>query len=271
MATIYRYERGRFERQEMPVVKERPLTLLINGREFVTLLCTPVKLEALILGFLRFEGVIRDLEEVQDLQVFPEDGLAEVRLAKELELPKRRIITSGCTGGLTFSLELQEHRLPDEVKPLRVERVFPLMHQLFQAAALYRESRGIHAAALADREKVLIVAEDVGRHNAVDKVQGEALLQRIPTEGKILLSTGRISSEMLRKGARMGTPFICSRTSPTALAIEGAKRLGITLIGYIRPDSFNCYTHPEQLEVASKAVASTAPSAVQTFPASFEE
>lgn len=111
----------------------------------------------------------------------------------------------------------------------------------------FRESRGIPAAALAEGGKLLIVTEDVGRHNATDKVRGEAMLRGISTTGKILLATGRISSEMLRKAAYMGTPIVVSRTSATTLSVELAKRLGLTLIGYVRGDSFYVYSHPERL------------------------
>lgn len=255
MPFVYRYRGGRFDAFELPVVREWPLALFVNGQELATMLCTPVKLEALVLGFLRFERIIEDLTDVVELDVDPEEGFAEVRLTREVPLPKRRILTSGCTGGLTFSLELREHQLPREDTSLDPACVFPMMHELYEKALLYRESRGIHAAGLSDGEKLLIVAEDVGRHNAVDKVQGEALLRQVSTPGKFLLSTGRISSEMLRKGARMGTPFILSRTSPTHLAIEGAKRLGITLIGYVRGDSFTVYSHPERIASTPKPLA----------------
>lgn len=122
-----------------------------------------------------------------------------------------------------------------------------LIKELYLEAQSYHESRGIHAAALADGGKLLIVTEDVGRHNAIDNICGEAMLRGIPTAGKILLATGRISSEMLRKGARMGTPIVVSRASATTLSIDLAKRLGLTLVGYVRGDSFYVYSHPERL------------------------
>ena len=115
------------------------------------------------------------------------------------------------------------------------------MKDLFAAAVHYKESRGIHGAALADEDGLLVVAEDVGRHNAIDKVKGEALRRGIPTEDRILLSTGRVSSEMLLKAARMGVPVVASRTSPTEMAVALAEQLNVTVCGYVRPDGFNLY------------------------------
>src|SRR5256885_14430467 len=119
--------------------------------------------------------------------------------------------------------------------------LFRSMKDLFAAAVHYQRSRGIHGAALSDGERLLVVAEDVGRHNAVDKVKGEALLQGIPTEDLILLSTGRISSEMLLKAARMGVPLVASRTSPTEMAVGLAEQLNITVCGYVRQGSLDLY------------------------------
>jgi FdhD protein len=115
------------------------------------------------------------------------------------------------------------------------------MKDLYAEAVQYQASRGIHGAALADADGLLIVAEDVGRHNAVDKIKGEALMRGIPTVDRILLSTGRVSSEMLLKAARMGVPLVASRTSPTEMAVGLAEQLGITVVGYVRPDSLNLY------------------------------
>ena len=166
---------------------------------------------------------------------------AEVRLRRPVTLPTERVLTSGCGGGITFRID---HRLfPRLRSPLRVRpaELAARMKDLFAAAVQYQASRGIHGAALADPDRVLIVAEDVGRHNAVDKVKGEALLRGVPTEDRILLSTGRISSEMLLKAARMGVPVVASRTSPTEMAVALAEQLGVTVCGYVRPDGLNLY------------------------------
>jgi FdhD protein len=172
-----------------------------------------------------------------------------VQLTSEFIPPRRRVYTSGCGGGITFSLEVRESAARQDATRLDPDCLFTLFHQLYREARGYRESRGIHTAALADGEKLLIVAEDVGRHNAVDKVCGEAMLRGIPPAGKILAATGRISSEMLRKAAHMGTPIVVSRTSATSLSVTLARRLGLTLIGYVRGDTFYVYSHPERILV----------------------
>ena len=223
------------------VVREQPLTLYVNGEKFLTLLCSPMGLDDLIVGYLWMEKVIGDPAEIARLEVSPVDGRADVTLTHPVTLPTERILTSGCGGGITFRID---HRLfPRLRSSLRVTpaQLAARMKDLFQAAVHYQRSRGIHGAALADRDRVLIVAEDVGRHNAVDKVKGEALRRGIPTEDALLLSTGRVSSEMLLKAARMGTPVVASRTSPTEMAVALAEQLGVTVCGYVRPDGLNVY------------------------------
>jgi FdhD protein len=264
MARYFRYCGGQFEAAERPVVEERPLAVYVNGVEVATLLCTPTKVECLVVGFLSFEGVVPGPDAIQALDAAPEAGVVDVRVRGAFQPPRRKIFTSGCTGGITFSLNGGGAPLAGN-HHLDPERVVPLMKELYARATGYQLSRGIHAAALADVEGgVLLVAEDVGRHNALDKILGEALLTGVETEGRILLSSGRISTEMLRKGAFMRTPFIISRTSPTAASVELGKRLGITLIGYVRGDGFNIYSHPERLaptpatEMPASRVADTA-------------
>ena len=253
MPYVYKYKGGRFETGEIDIVEEQPLDLRVNGIELATLMATPVQLDALVLGFLYFERIITDVGQVKSIDVDLEDATADIELRVPFRRPTRRVITTGCTGGVSFHLGITDYPPVESDARLKPEMVQPLIRALYASAELYRRSRGIHAAALADThptdpENLLIMAEDVGRHNAVDKIQGEALARGIPTKDRVLLSTGRISSEMLRKGARMLTPFIISRTSPTSLAVEMAKRIGITLIGYVRNQAFNVYSHPHRID-----------------------
>jgi len=239
--TFFEVKRGRVEEVKGSVVREQPLTVYVNGDRFLTLLCSPEKLDALIVGYLWMEKVIGSVDEITALDVSEVDGQAQVTLSHPVTLPTERILTSGCGGGITFRID---HRLfPKLHSTLRVSpaTLSARMKNLFDAGVHYKASRGIHGAALADVEQLLVTAEDVGRHNAVDKVKGEALLRGIPTEDRILLSTGRISSEMLLKAARMGVPIIASRTSPTEMAVALAEQLGITVAGYVRADGLNLY------------------------------
>jgi FdhD protein len=255
MRTYLKVKGERVEEITGDVVREQPLSVYVNGEKFLTLLCSPMMLEALVAGYLWMEKVITDIAEITELQISPVDGRAEVTLSHAVVLPTERILTSGCGGGITFRID---HRLfPRIDSPLRVRsaELGGRMKDLFGAAVHYQRSRGIHGAALADRDRLLLVAEDVGRHNAIDKLKGEALLRGISTEDRVLLSTGRISSEMLLKAARMGVPVVASRTSPTEMAVALAEQLGITVCGYVRADGLNVYTGDAVLLGAAVATA----------------
>ena len=241
MRTYLTVRGGRASEVAAEVVREQPLTVYVNGDKFLTLLCSPMMLDELVIGYLWMEKVIAAREEIVALEVSAVDGRADVTLAAPVTLPTERILTSGCGGGITFRID---HRLFPRLRSslmVRPEQLALGMKQLFQAAQHYQKSRGIHGAALYDGERLLVVAEDVGRHNAVDKVKGRALLDGIETRDRILLSTGRISSEMLLKAARMAVPVVASRTSPTEMAVALAEQLNITVCGYVRPDALNLY------------------------------
>src|SRR5262249_43401316 len=169
------------------------------------------------------------------------DGRAEVDLTRDIELPQERILTSGCGGGITFRIDPRVIPRIDSTLRLQPSGLFERMKELYRLAVGYRSSRGIHGAALADSDQLLFMAEDVGRPNAGDKVCG------VESRDRVLLSTGRVSSEMLLKGARMGTPIVVSRTSPTEMAISIAEQLGVTVVGYLRHDAFNVYAGGEHL------------------------
>jgi FdhD protein len=255
MRTWTRVRGGDIEEVRGEVVREQPLTVWVNGARFLTLLCSPMKLEALVVGYLWMEQVIRSLDDIVRLDVSAVDGRADVTLRGPAELPTERILTSGCGGGITFRID---HRLFPRLRSglrVRPEQLETGMRDLHAAATHYRASRGIHGAALHDGASLLVIAEDVGRHNAVDKVKGEALQRGIETTDHILLSTGRISSEMLLKAARMGVPVVASRTSPTEMAVGLGEQLGITVCGYVRSGSLNVYTG-DAVVLASHSVPS---------------
>ena len=254
MRTYLRLRGGQVEEVRKEVVREQPLTVYVNGERFLTLLCSPVQLDALVVGYLWMEQVIASPDEITALEISEVDGRAAVTLSRPVRLPTERVLTSGCGGGITFRID---HRLfPRLHSSLRVppDVLADRMKDLYAAAVHYQRSRGIHGAALADAERLLLVAEDVGRHNAVDKVKGAALLSGLCSEDLILLSTGRISSEMLLKAARMGVPLVASRTSPTEMAVALAEQLGITVCGYVRTGSVDLYCG-EALALEAPALA----------------
>lgn len=232
---------------EKEVVREVPVTVYVNGTELITFLCTPQNLRYLVLGFLYLEGIIGGLDEVALLRVCDEEEMIDVRLTHDVQLPTRRVLTSGCGGGTTFAdLTLQTTKLDSTLK-VTPSQVLGLMRRLYSEAELYRVTGGVHTSALSDGEKLLVVASDVGRHNTLDKIQGQCLLEGIDTRDRILLTTGRLSAEMLNKAAKMRVPVLVSRTSPTDLAVEMAKAWGITLIGYARGEQIHVYSGEERV------------------------
>lgn len=237
---------------EGEVIEESLLTLFINGQEWVTLMCTPVGLEALVLGFLSAEGIITDIADVELLDITHRGLVADVWLRHQVTLPQRRVLTSGCAGGVTF-VDLAAARAPVHMSRFVTRgQVLALMRQLQNSANLYSRSQGVHTTALSDGQHLLAVAEDVGRHNTLDKIRGICLQYGIPTAGNILLTTGRISSEMLHKAADMETPVVISRTSPTSLSLALAKAWNITLIGYVRGRRLRIYSGAWRLEAIAR-------------------
>ncbi len=224
---------------------EMALAIHVNRHELVTILCTPTKLNFLVLGFLYAEGVITSLGDVASMRVCEEESLADVRLSNsEYELPAQRTLTSGCGGGATFKTQGKKIN-SDLVATCR--EVLSLMKQLQEQMVLYRLCGGVHASALSDTNNLLVVAEDIGRHNTLDKIQGECLVTGLSTRDRLLLSTGRISSEMLFKAARMQAPIVVSRHSPTGSAVSLARDLGISLVGQASGSRLSVYSHPERL------------------------
>lgn len=226
---------------------EEQILLYVNGLALVGLMCTPTALEELALGFLWNEGLVDSITEVVSVRLCGTDRCVDAWLTKDIDPPQLRTITSGCSGGTTFESLVAER--PPVVSDLRVKpaQVIALMNRLQEAASLYRQAQGIHTSALADGEELICVAEDVGRHNTLDKLAGSCLRRKLTMAGRMLLTSGRVSSEMLAKAARMDVPLIVSRTSPTSLSVALARAWDITLIGYARGQGFRVYAGPRRV------------------------
>ncbi len=229
---------------------EEVIALHVNGQPLVSLMCTPTRLEELALGFLFNEELIEGLDEVAVLELRGGEGCVDVWLEHDIETSKLRVITSGCSGGITFRDVTSAHYRVKSDTWVTPQQVTQLMQAFLQVTALYRRAGGIHGAVLAEGERLLCVAEDIGRHNTLDKIAGICLRQGRPMQDRVLLTTGRLTSEMMNKVARMGVPIVVSRTSPTSLSVQLAQVWGITLIGYTRRRSFRIYAGAERVVAA---------------------
>ena len=253
----YRYHRyaGEWREVEAEVIEEGMITLFVNGRELASLMCTPRDPLQLVLGFLANEEFISSYEEIAVSHVCAAGDCVDIWLTKSVwDRPRRRIITSGCGGGLTFA-DLAAHQEPVTAQLAIEPRVIgELMVKLQTRDSLYARARGVHTSALSDGKQLVVVAEDIGRHNTIDRLRGECLRQGLAPEGLMLLATGRISSEMINKAAKMGCPIVASRTSPTSMSVGLAREWNITLCGYVRRRRMNVYAHPERLADANLEV-----------------
>ena len=243
------YEFQKWKSLDAETIVETPVSLTVNGEVWLTFMCTPVHLEALAVGFLFNEGILESMEEVSDARVCEHGDNVDVWLTHEVKQPQAWRRTSGCTGGVTAVdlLAKPDVHFGDDQFKVGPEAICNLVELLFESQSLYKETGGVHTSALSDGRNILISAEDIGRHNTLDKIAGLCLMNKIRSENRILISTGRISSEMLQKAARMNATILISRTSPSSLSIEMAERYGITLIGYARKHRFNVYSNIQRV------------------------
>jgi FdhD protein len=236
----------------VPVVNEYPLQLIVNGREIATLIGSPHDLRFLVAGFLRLQGFVSTLDDFEMFSVCEEFGTANVRIKGALPERLKPVLTSGCGTGITFVLPSVTRGVPAPPVRISPRRLFSLMDQLARRAEQYRSHGGIHSAAIGRNGTLLLYAEDLGRHNTFDRIAGEALFRGIGLDGTELVTSGRVSTEMVAKAALMGVSVIASRTSPTDMAIRLCDQAGICLVGYVRGGSFTVYSHPEAIEEFSE-------------------
>lgn len=235
---------------EDQVVVEYPLTIYLNEEEFITLLCSPnssENLTYLALGFLISEGLIVDKHDVGKIRVEEEKGHIHIGLNNKIDLKQKlygkRTVTTGCGKGTVFYNVLDSlgsKKIRQDVR-YEYQQILKLSRELNQQSGLFRETGGVHFCALCDQQSVLFFHEDIGRHNALDKIIGEAFVKGIDLENKMLITSGRLSSEMIIKAAKKAIPVIVSRSAPTELSVNIAKDLDITLIGFARGNRMNIY------------------------------
>ena len=243
---------------EDAVTKELPLTIILNNQELVTLLCSPKDLEYLAIGYLFTEGLIDGKDKIRKTMVDDQRGIVRVETVEDNEfagdLLFKRLITSGCGGAASFyraadirNLERVESQI--EISALEV---FDLVKRFQHHSPVFKATGGVHSAALCDNKDILVFADDIGRHNAIDKIFGECILRDISTDDRIVVTSGRIPSEILLKVAKRKISIIISVSAPTNLGVKLAMELGMTLIGFVRGKRMNVYTHDWRVKTDEK-------------------
>ena len=246
---IIKYESGTISSAVDMVVKEYALTIMLDGEEFITLLCTPSSLDFLAVGFLLSESVIKSKDDIGKIRIDEEKGIIEVSTVESSIIAKRlhgkRTMTTGCGKGSTFYNAVDSiscKKVSSDIE-ISAQAILELMREFNGRSELFHSTGGVHSVALAADAGIILFHEDVGRHNAMDKIIGEASLKNIKLSDKIVLTSGRVSSEMLIKAAKGGIPVIISRSAPTDLAVELAEQLGITVVGFARGQRMNVYSN----------------------------
>ncbi len=232
------------------------MRLVLNNEPLVTLLCTPSELEELAVGFLLSEGLLHDKSQIQSLSVDEREKTVRIQLA---DIPadlsvlfEKKTISSGCGKGITFTSYRhgKDPRMTVRNNRISLSAIRSLLGSFRNISKLYLETGGVHSAALSDGSNLLFFSEDIGRHNAVDKLIGKAFLKSVPVEDAILLTSGRVTSEIMTKAGRNRFPILISRAAPSCMAISLAEDMGITLIGFARGDRMNIYTWPKRISLA---------------------
>ena len=250
---ILRLNDGKPEAMEDVVIRETPFTIHVNNEEFITLLCSGEDLEYLMVGFLCSEGLISGTDDIESMRVDKKESAGYIQVADRVSTKQKvhgkRTLTSGCGKGTLFYDVLDSLT----AKPLTADFtihssvILGLSQQFNDDSIVFRNTGGVHACALCNNSQMLLFHEDIGRHNALDKVVGHAVSEEMPLNDKWLLTSGRISSEIMIKAAKQGIAMIVSRSAPTELAIQLADQLNVTLVGFARGKRMNIYSGQQRV------------------------
>lgn len=243
---------------EVRTIRELPLRIVANGRDVVTLQCTGMEPRFLVAGYLLGCGLIEGADDIAAMDVAEDEQGIKVRveLRNAPALPRGMRLTSGMGRDLLMQGPMDgppEMPVPLSIPPpsapfLRPESILDLARELHARSSLYRQTRGCHNASLCSPEAMLIFRSDIGRHNAIDTIVGQCLLENIPREEKLIVSTGRIASEIAHKAVRAGVGVYVSTAVATSQAVETARRHGLTLIGNVTGETFWVYNDPGRLK-----------------------
>ena len=238
------------------VATEYALTIFVNDEEMATIVCSPAHMEDLVVGFLASEGVIRSIDQIEDLYVNRLRGMARVKTSNHTnfnqEFYNKRYIASCCgKSRQTFYYYNDAHIAKKNTDSFKIypDDVFRAMESMEKSSDVFHDTGGVHMASLADDKQIILSRADIGRHNALDKIYGYALSQHLDLKGKFIVFSGRLSSEILIKVSKIGIGLVLAKSAPTKLALEIADELNITTIGFVRSQTFNIYTHPERIVI----------------------
>ncbi|WP_323694407.1 formate dehydrogenase accessory sulfurtransferase FdhD [Staphylococcus pseudintermedius] len=251
---IVRFEDGVLFETEDDYVTEVPLTIMVNREEFATVICSPNQLEELVLGFLASEGVILKRDELKSLEIDERRGYAHVEITSSIhdrvQLSTKRLVASCCGKSREFYFQNDAAIAKTSMSNLQLtpSQILSMMARLQAQSRVFKATGGLHNAAISDGSAFYIHRQDIGRHNALDKLYGYCIQRHIGVRDKVLIFSGRISSEILIKAAKIGVGMIISKSAPTTLAVQLAHDLNITAIGFVRDDYFNIYSHPERVK-----------------------
>jgi FdhD protein len=245
-----KFREGAFVEAKHEVVKEGPLALYVNGRHFVTAMLSPEMKREFVIGHLFAEGIIMGIKEIESLQI--EENIARVIITNPLKVvAARKLIVSGCGGESSF---LDESKLPKIISHVGINAgdIVAGVKSILDSP-MHKTTGGVHLVGLFGKSNLkyvpICISEDIGRHNALDKVIGYGLINNINFEKTFVACTGRISSEMALKCSVANIPLVVSRGATTSLAIELAEKTGLCIIGFVRGERMNVYTNESFIKV----------------------
>lgn len=243
---MLKYDRGIISQVEDEYPQEYPLKLRVNGRELATLVASPHDLHFLVAGFLLNQGFVSVAADILAMGICKESGEANVRIRGEVPDKLSTVLTSGCGTGISFSLlpVEKQKKIPGDIH-FSPSSLFEMMRQMGRLSERYGKHGGIHSAAVTDGKSILFHAEDLGRHNTIDRIAGMALLNNVSIVGTLLMTSGRISAEMAAKGVSLGVAALASRTSPTDMAVRICRERGVGLACYVRGGTFRVVSREE--------------------------